>query len=110
MIIPWQKITLWGGLSSAVIITGMGLYIWGLHATIDSLRQDVKFTKGERDFAIEQYTQCLSDQRLTKEVADEYQGKVSDLNAELARIKRLRNGDPSCVPITFPASGDHAAP
>ena len=98
-----NKVTLWGAAGSVLAITLMGLYIWGLHGRIDSLKADLKFVKGERNFAIEQYTQCLSDQRLTQEVSNAHEEKISHLNVQLRDAKRLLNNTPACVPVASAA-------
>ena len=88
-------------IGAAALLGMLSLYIWGLHAKIDVLEGKIEFVTGERNFAIEQYTQCLSDQRLTKEVSDEYQTEIDALNRQLRDLKRLRD-NPTCVPITQP--------
>ena len=102
------KATLFITLGAAIIIALGGSYIFGLRAQNELLSQKIKFVREERDFSISQYTQCLSDQRLTEEASNDYQTKISSLNNQLRDIKRLRD-NPSCIPVTQP-SCEHNVP
>lgn len=53
-------------------------------------------------------TACEADKKLTQEVSNAYQSKISSLNSQLTR---LRNVQPArCVPVTQPSGGYHATP
>ena len=79
-----------GALAGALIMYGaMELRVWYINTLHDAEINNVRTSI---------IKQCEDDKKLTKDVSNEYQNQISDLNIRLIELKRVR---PSvCIPIT----------
>ena len=68
---------------------------------IHILKQDLKHLRIKKNIAEASLSICQNDKILTQEVSNDLQGKIYNLNKQLAGIKRLRD-NPACVSITVP--------
>jgi len=93
----WQPIL-------AFILTALLSY--GLHH-IDVTRLKAKHELAVKAAVAAANAICEADKQLTTEVSNDYQNQVSNLNTQLARLKRLYNSA-KCVPVTRAPSGRDA--
>ncbi|TXH13848.1 MAG: hypothetical protein E6R03_10620 [Hyphomicrobiaceae bacterium] len=83
------------------------LVAFALH-TLDVSSIEKRNAKEIEDVKVSLTAQCEQDKQLTSEVSDEYQSQISNLNDQLAKLKRLRRQAPDCVPVASQADSGHA--
>lgn len=96
------KIKLVLGVCTAVVLFCGWMYI-------KYLRSEIKILTNERNVAEQGWKQCKADQKITSEVSNDLQGKLSALDKQYRDLKRVHN-NATCVPTPRAPSGRDAAP
>lgn len=84
----------------AVIIAGVGFYVWHCESAKETLAQQVAVAEEQ----VRQNERIAAEQKKDKETADaNYRSRIATLNA---RVKRLRDASTSFVPPAAPGARD----
>jgi len=86
-----------------VIMSGGSIYIKILQSDLRAVKAEIKLVQAEKETAVQNYTQCLEDKKITNEVSNEYQNQLSISNTELDHFKRMFR-EATCINIASPSS------
>jgi len=100
MTLPWKI--------AAIAVLALGIFLaWGRYTDVVDDRDRYR---AERDQVRADYKLCKDDQKLTEEVANDYESKNADLvRARDDLLKRLRRSADTCVPVALAACKCNAA-
>lgn len=92
-----------------LIMSGGAVYIRILQSDLKAAKAEVKLIRAEKETAVQNYTQCLEDKKITNEASNEYQNQLSISNTELDYFKRMFR-EATCINIAAPSTQSHDAP
>lgn len=90
----------------------LSIVAWTIFAFIFGMQTQAKISDHNKKVELENQrrnltAQCESDKKLTSEVSNEYQNKISQLNARVISLKRMHKD--SCLQLTRTTDGHNAA-